>query len=209
MHLSLPEQFPLLCLFWFAVCKSLQCLISTLTQGGAGGHLFRPTLLWEGRTLQTNIIGMCGECSQCMDHTGFAPAHSSMCFPGLHCSGSRVLCRALSKAGPMFHALPRSKSLRSRFSGSPQGHRLDWACVLCPSQIQAAQVTKCLVSTMCLNHLPGPSHSVSQVHDKSSLRCAMCLPWGADLWLRPSWQMSTVQDPRKTWLATGSLLAVW
>ena len=38
--------------------------------------------------------------------------------------------------------------------------------------------------------------------------CAMCL-WGADLWLRPSWWMSTVQDPRKTWLATGSLLAVW
>ena len=38
----------------------------------------------------------------------------------------------------------------------------------------------------------------------------MCLLWGTDLWLRrPSWQMSTVQDPRKTQLATGSLLAVW
>ena len=33
--------------------------------------------------------------------------------------------------------------------------------------------------------------------------------WGADLWLQPSWQMSTIQDPRKTWLATGSLLEVW
>ena len=41
------------------------------------------------------------------------------------------------------------------------------------------------------------------------LRCAVCLLWGADLWLRPSWQMWTVQDPRKTWLATGSLLTVW
>ena len=41
------------------------------------------------------------------------------------------------------------------------------------------------------------------------LRCAICLLWGADLWLRPSWWMSTIQDPRKTWLATGSLLAVW
>ena len=43
---------------------------------------------------------MCGECSQCMGHTGFAPAHSSVCFLGLHCSGSRVFCRALSKVGP-------------------------------------------------------------------------------------------------------------
>ena len=37
----------------------------------------------------------------------------------------------------------------------------------------------------------------------------MCLLWGADPKLRPSWQMSTVQDSRKTWLATGSLLTVW
>ena len=37
-------------------------------------------------------------------------------------------------------------------------------------------------------HLPGLS-----VH----LRCPMCLLWGADLWLRPSWWMSTVQNPRK------------
>ena len=37
----------------------------------------------------------------------------------------------------------------------------------------------------------------------------MCLLWKADLRLQPSWQMSTVQDPRKTWLATGSLLTVW
>ena len=41
------------------------------------------------------------------------------------------------------------------------------------------------------------------------LRCAMCLLWGADLRLQPSWQMSIVQDPRKTWLVIGSLLTVW
>ena len=34
-------------------------------------------------------------------------------------------------------------------------------------------------------------------------------PLGSDLRLQPSWQMSTIQDPRKTWLATGSLLTVW
>ena len=41
------------------------------------------------------------------------------------------------------------------------------------------------------------------------LRCAVCLLWGADLWLRPSWWMSTVQHLKKTWLAPGNLLAVW
>ena len=47
----------------------------------------------ERGILQTNTTGMCGECSQCMDHTGFASTHGSMCFPSLHCSGSRLLCR--------------------------------------------------------------------------------------------------------------------
>ena len=45
-------------------------------------------------------------------------------------------------------ALPRSKPLRFRFSGTPQRHRLSWACILCPSQVRAAQVTRCLVSTL-------------------------------------------------------------
>ena len=75
---------------------------------------------------------MCRECLQCMDHTGFAPAHRGMCFPGLHCLGSRVLCRALSKAGPAFCALPRSKLLR--FSETPQGHRLGPFCALSRSK---------------------------------------------------------------------------
>ena len=35
----------------------------------------------EGGTLQTNITGVCGECSQCMDHTGFAPTHGAWAFP--------------------------------------------------------------------------------------------------------------------------------
>ena len=34
------------------------------------------------------------------------------------------------------------------------------------------------------------------------LRCGLCLFWGADLWLRPSSQMLTVQNPKKSWLAT-------
>ena len=81
---------------------------------------------------------------------------------------------------------------------------------------------------------PGLSHSDDQVLDKHTvpggpcvlitswsqplgfpgarqehrLRRAVCLLWGADLRFGPSWQLSTTQDPRKTWLATGSLLTV-
>ena len=55
-------------------------------------------------------------------------------------SGSRLLRRELSEAGPGLHAPPRSKPLRLRHSGSPQRCRLSWACVLCPSQVQVAQV---------------------------------------------------------------------
>ena len=150
---SVTSRAVLSSLFIFAssVCKSLWCLTSTLTQGGEGSHLFRFTcsvVLWGGRNTGNKYHWHVWECLQYMDHTGFAPVHSGVCFPGLHCSGSRVLCRALSKAGPVFHALPRSKPLRFRFSGTPQGHRLGWTCVLCPSRVQAAQVTKCLASAL-------------------------------------------------------------
>ena len=37
----------------------------------------------------------------------------------------------------------------------------------------------------------------------------MCLPWGADLRLWHSCWMSTIQDARKMWLATVTLLTVW
>ena len=80
--------------------------------------------------LQTNNTGMC---SQCLSHTGPAPS------PGAHSSGSRLLHREPSEAGPGLHAPPRSKPLRFRHSGSSQRHRLGWACVLCPSQVPAAR----------------------------------------------------------------------
>ena len=82
----------------------------------------------EGGTLQTNNIGVC---SQCLSHTGPAPAHST------HSSGSRFLHREPSEVGPGLQAPPR---LRLRNSGSPQRRRLSWACVLCLSQVRVAQV---------------------------------------------------------------------
>ena len=77
-----------------------------------------------------------------------------MCPPFLHCSSPRFLCRELSEGGPGLHAPSRSKPLRFRHLGSPQSHRLGWACVLCPFQVRAAQVMRCLASavtaTYCL-----------------------------------------------------------
>ena len=148
MHLSLPKRFPLFILA-SSVCWSLQCLISTLTQEGSGGHLFRlpcSVLQWGGGTLQTNIPGVSGECSQCLGCTGFAPAHGACAFmfytsQALGCSSGE-----LSEVGPGLCALPRSKPLR--FSDTPQRCRLGWACILCPSQVWAAQVTRCLAGAV-------------------------------------------------------------
>ena len=93
----------------------------------------------EGGTLQTNITGVCGECSQCFKRTGFAPAHGVCAFkvytsqalgcsdrnclrralgcvhfPGLSSSGSdsRLLHKGAYSVGPVFCALPRFEQLR-------------------------------------------------------------------------------------------------
>ena len=100
----------------------------------------------EEGTLQTNITGVCGECSQCLSHTGFAPAHSMCAFPVYTAQAPGCSAGELSKVGPGLRALSRSKLLRFRFLGTPQRHRLGWACVLCPSHVQAAQATRCLAS---------------------------------------------------------------
>ena len=112
-----------------SVCQSLQCLISALTQAGGGGLLFRfacSVVLWGGRALQTNVTGVCGEHSQCSGYTGFAPL-TGVCFPRLHCSGSRLLC--------MEQAL---RCVRFQFLGSPQKHGLGWACILCLPRLSSS-----------------------------------------------------------------------
>ena len=112
----------------------------------------------EGGTLQTNITGVCGECLQCFSRTGFAPTHGMCVFmvytsQALGCSAGE-----LSQADPGLRALPRSKSLRFRFLGTPQRLRLGWACALCPSQVRAAQVTRCSASGVTAAYcLPVPA----------------------------------------------------
>ena len=150
-----------------------------------------------------------------MDHSGFAPDHSVCAFPVYTAQAPGCSAGELSKAGAGFRSLPNSKPIRFRFSGTPQRHRLNWSCLLCHPRfeqlrrpgawrVHSSQVGQCVLS-------PPWSQPIGflGVQQECCLRCDMCLIWGADLWPQPSWWLSTVQDPRKTWLATGSLLAVW
>ena len=103
-------------------------------------------------------------------------------FPGLSHSGSgsQVLHKGADSVGPAFCALPRSEQLRRpgacRAQSPPVG-----GSILSPPLSQP------------LNFL-----GVQGVH---LLRCALCLFWGADLWLQPARWMSTIQNPKKSWLA--------
>ena len=134
-----------------SICTSLQCLISALILGGEVvtylGSLVQ-LCCGEGGTLQTDITCMCGDCSQCMDHIGFAAAHGACAFLVYTAQAPGCPVGEPSKAGPGFRALPKSKLLRSRFLDTPQRHRLGWACFLCPSQVRASQATRCLASTL-------------------------------------------------------------
>ena len=163
--MSLSKRFPLLILA--SVCWSLECLISALTEGAVVvtflGSLAQ-SCCGERGTLQRNITGLCASPGSAHSDSAAlgSPRSLPVWFRGLHCSGSRSLFRELSVAGPGLRALPRSKPLRFRFSGSPQRRRFGWACVLCPSQVRAAQVTKCLAKAVAPSWRPRLIASPSQ-----------------------------------------------
>ena len=126
MHLSLPKRFPLFILA-SSVCRSLQCLISAVTQRGEGGHLFRLTssvVLWGGRkTANKYHWRVWGVLTMSRPHW-VCPCSRRVCFPVYAAQAPGCSARELSKAGPGLRALPRSKALRLRFSGTPQRRRL-------------------------------------------------------------------------------------
>ena len=136
----------------------------------------------EGGTRQTSITGCVGS-ARSVSAPPVCPHSQRGYFHGLHCSGSRLLCWELSEVGPGLSALPRSKSLRSRYLSTPQRCRLGWACILCPSLVQVAQV---FGEHGHCNLLPLPSLLLSflGVQPAHLLR-----------------QMLTVQNPKKSWLA--------
>ena len=119
----------------------------------------------EGGMLQTDNTGVC---SQCLSHTGSAPVHGAC---GLPAHAAQALgCSAM--AGTVLPVPPRYKPLRFRHSGSPQRRRLGWACILCPSQVRAAQVMRCLASAIAATYRLPAAHLS---------RCATGAPSQADV----------------------------
>ena len=122
----------------------------------------------EGGTLQTNIIGMCGECFSIWATLGLPPltacvlswstqlrlqvALQGNClkwalgcayFPGLShsCSGSCVFYKDTNSVGLAFCALPRSEQLM--LPGAWQAHTPQVWCILFNSLVPAAQFPRC------------------------------------------------------------------
>ena len=104
-------------------CKSLQYLISTLTQGGKGGHLFRLTcsiVLWGGRNTSNKYHWRVWGVLAVFQLHWVCPRSRRVCFHGLHFSGSRWLCRELPEVGPDCAHFP---GLSHSGSGSPALHK--------------------------------------------------------------------------------------
>ena len=99
-----------------SVCKSLHCLISALTQGSKGGHLFRRTCsvaLWGGRITakKYQISLVCVGSAHRVWTTLVLPQLMAVCVFWVY-SAQAPGCSAgvLSKVDPKFCALPRSKA---------------------------------------------------------------------------------------------------
>ena len=133
-------------------------------------------MLWGGRNTTNKYLWHVWRVLTVSRPHWVCPCSWHVCFPSLHCSGSSLLCRELSEVGP---APPKSKPFRFRFSGTPQRRRLEWACVLCPSPIQAAQVTRCLASAVTTTyHLPHPCCSVFWVYNQHAFSSVPCVSSG-------------------------------
>ena len=162
------------------VCKSLQCLISTLTQEGEGGHLFRLTcsvVLWGGRnTANKYCWHMWGVLCSVRTALGLPQltvgvlswstllrlqvalqgnypkwALGFVHFPGLSCSGSGS--QVLHKGTDLVGRVfcALPRSEQLRRSGAWRVHCPRWA--------------------VHLNHLRGPSHTVGQTSAVSGVPC--------------------------------------
>lgn len=122
-------------------------------------------------------LPMCGNACTRMDHTGFAPAHRGVCFPGL--------LRAC--LGPAFCVLPRSKQLKvlgnlvHKGTGSV-GHRS--VPVRGPSSSGSQELGGTNIGGAVRLTTSRSQRSVSPVCRGSAVS-AVYLLWGADLRLQP------------------------
>ena len=126
-----------------------------------------------------------------MSQPHWACPHSRcVCPPCPHSSGSRLLHREPSEAGPGLHAPPRSKPLRFRYSGA--------------EELKSSEAQTWL--GLRFVPFPGLSSSGDQVFGERSC-CDLSPPPSLSLGflgVQPVhllWWMLTVQNPKKSWLA--------
>ena len=156
----------------------------------------------EGGALQTDVTGVCGEHAQCSSHTGFVPAHG-MCFPRLHCSGSRLPYREQALSCMHFPGLRRSGS------GSRVLHKSAGSIgpAFCPSPTRAAQAARSLTGSFSLGAARLiPSVVPASVSAHQSGAPCVCSGELASSYDPPSGcQPSRISG--SVWLETGSLFA--
>ena len=187
-----------LCLFGFCLqVSSVSNFLPDTSGREGGGLLFRfacSVLLWGAKSTSDKYHWRVWGALAVFQPHWVCPSSWHVCFPCLHCSGSRLLYRerALScvhfpgprHSGSGFRVLHKgSDSVGPAFCAFPSG---------------AAQGMRSLTSVLS----PGAAWllpSLSQPQFPSALvQCTLYLFWGADLWLRPSRQMSTIQNLRKS-----------
>ena len=163
-----------LCLFGGFFCRCFQCLISTLTQGGEDGLLFRLTcsvVLWGGRHT-ANKYHWCvwGVLAVSQPHW-VCPCSRHVCFPSLHRSGFRLLCGKQILGCVYFPRLSRS-GFDSRIL--PKGTDLVGPA-FCAILVLAVQATRCMVSTLLRR---SASYHLSGFWARPSLVCCLSLLGG-------------------------------
>ena len=157
-----------------SVCWSLQCLISALTQAGGGGLLFRfacSVFLWGGRGAADKHHWPVWGALAVFRPQWICPHSWHVCFPHLHCSGSWLLSRERALS-----------CVRFQFLGTPQKHRLGWACVLCLPRPSSSGSRELDGRTLPRCGAPHPLHGPSlSFRACQSGACTLCLFWGAGL----------------------------
>ena len=177
-------------------CKSLQCLISTLTQGGKDGHLLRLTcsvVLWGGSDTANKYYWCVWGALAVHGPHWVCPAHGVCGFPVCTAQAPGCSAGALSKADAAFCALPRSEQLRQ--PAPWPAHCPRWAPslthLLGPSPSvprvpcgSAVSGVPCISSGELVSgcdpasYLPGPSPLVSQVRCGSAVPGVLCVSSG-------------------------------
>ena len=150
----------------------------------------------EGRCRQMSLV--CVGSTHSVPPTLGLPELMRMCFPRLHCSGSRLLYKERVLSSMRFH-----------FLGIPQKCRLGWACILYhpdPSSSGSQELEECPLSG-CSAPYPLCSPNLSFRMCRLGAPCVY------------SGELVSSRDPPggcqpsrisgRLWLETGNLFAVW